>query len=349
MIQLRIISFLGIFLVLSYNTYSQETIQVDPEITQQFASPLIEGISGSMNSGWFQRAPKSQFLGFEMELTFIGMGTFLDSDQKSFNSNSRVKFPESTIDKMVEGMDSRIKGLVKDSLMNSTFQVNISGPTAIGSSAESVQINYPGDTISVNYMGEERKVIVPGVNVDSKVKGINMPVAPMGTLQLSLGTLAGTKLSLRFTPPVFLGKEIGSITNYGIGIHHNLMVWFTKKPAIDISMAFYMQKLSIGEVFKSTSIQYGLFVSKTLGGSSINVTPFSGLTLEKNNSNIRYNYNYTDNYGNSGELQIAMDLNSGSLFRFRTGASLKLSVVNLTLTYGYSSHHSLSAGFGLIF
>lgn len=349
MVQLKIISFLAIFLIMTCEIRSQETIQVEPEVTLQYASPLIEGISGSMNSGWFQRAPKTQFLGFEMELSFIGMGTFLNSDQRTFQSSSNVRFPESTIDRMVEGMDNGIKSLVKDSLMKSTFLVNISGPTAIGSSTETVQINYPGDTIRVSYQGQERTVVIPAVNLDSKVKGINMPVAPMGTLQLSVGTLAGTKLSLRFTPPVYLGKEVGSITNYGIGLQHNLMVWFTKKPAVDLSLAFYFQKLNIGDVFKSTSIQYGIFASKTFGGSSINITPFTGLTLEENSSNIRYRYNYTDNFGNSGELQIATDLNSGSLFRIRTGASLKLYVVNLTLTYGYSKHHNLSAGFGLIF
>jgi len=349
MSKLKFISVLAISIALSVNIVSQEQIQVDPKITMDYASPLIEGISGSMNSGWFQRAPKSTFLGFEMELGLVGMGTFLNSDQRTFNSNTNIKFPESTIDRMVADLDGEIQGIVKDSLMRTSFLVNISGPTAIGSNTESVQINYPGDTLVINYQGQQRTVIIPSINLDSKMRGINLPVTPMGTLQLSIGTLAGTKLSLRFTPPIYLGGEVGSLTNYGIGIMHNPMVWFTKKPVVDISLAFFMQKLNVGDVFSSTSVQYGIFASKTFGGSSINITPFTGLTMEQNSSNIQYEYNYTDNYGNTGKMDLGLDVISASALRFRTGVSIKLTVVNLNLTYGFAKHHSLSAGFGFIF
>jgi hypothetical protein len=346
---LRYISASFIFLFFYFTSYGQETIQIDANTGKEYVSPLIEGISGSMNSGWFHQAPKPVFKGFEIEFGIVGMGTFLNDEQRTFSSYSNVKFPESTIDKMVEGVDSRYREMVKDSLMQTSFLVNISGPTAIGSSTENVQLNYAGDTIIVNYQGQQRTVIIPGVNIDSKVSGINMPVTPLGTFQLSLGTLAGTKLSLRFTPPINLGSEIGSVTNYGIGIQHNAMVWFTSKPVIDVSLAFFMQKLSVGDRFKSTSLQYGIFASKTFGKSSVSITPFMGISLEENRSSVRYTYDYTDNYGNAGKMNFAIDMNPGPSFRFRTGGTLKLSSVNFNLTYGYSNHHSLSAGFGFIF
>jgi hypothetical protein len=342
---------IALVLLNSFLVFSQSPVEnLDPLIFESYASPFIEGTTSNLNSGWVQRAPKPKMLGFDMELSIIGMGTMFKEHHKSFNSNAEVKLTDKTIDKMLENIDPSYRQIVKDSLEGRLFSVNVWGPTVIGSTDQTVKLHYPGDTITINYNGVMKQVVLDPVQEDSRISGINYPVIPLGAIQLTLGTLAGTKLSFRLIPPINLGGQYGKVFYYGGGIQHNPLVWFKpKKPFMDMSLAFFAQKLKVGDVFSSYGIQTGIFFSKTLGSKKINITPYTGISYEYNRTKINYHYNYTDTDGSSGELDFNVDVRSNYNLRFRAGIAVQLTIISLSFDYSYSKYHSLSGGFGFIF
>jgi hypothetical protein len=340
-----------LILINSVILFSQSPVEnLDPAILESYASPLIEGTTSNLNSGWVQRAPRPVMLGFDMEFSIVGMGTMFNDNDNSFNTNSNVKLSRSSIDKILENIDPGYRQIVRDSLTDRLFNVNVSGPTIIGSKSQTVKMYYPGDTVMINYNGVMKQVVIGPVEENSQISGINFPVIPLAALQFTLGTLAGTKLSLRLIPPINLGGQYGKVFYFGGGIQHNPMVWFhPKKPFMDMSLAFFAQKLNVGDVFSSYGMQTGLFFSKTIGSKSINITPYTGISYEYNRTKINYKYNYTSSDGTSGLLEFSADVRSDYNLRFRAGLALQLSIISLSVGYGYSKYHSLSGGFGFIF
>ncbi len=348
---LRLICIITALICMNSVLLSQSKIEnLDPAILESYASPFIEGTTSNLNSGWVQRAPKPIMKGFDMEISIIGMGTMFKDYDRTFSTNADVKLTSKTIDRILESIDPSYREIVKDSLIGRLFSVNVWGPTIIGSSEQTVKLRYPGDTIMINYNGAMKNIILDPVQEDSKISGINFPVIPLAALQLTIGTLAGTKLSFRLIPPINLGAQYGKVFYFGAGIQHNPMVWFhPKKPIIDMSFGFFAQKLNVGDVFSSYGIQTGLFFSKTIGSKNINITPYTGISYEYNRTKINYRYNYTDSYGESGTLDFNADVESNYNLRYRAGLALQLSIINLSIGYSFSKYHSLSGGFGFIF
>lgn len=331
--------------------FSQSPIEsLDPAIFESYASPFIDGTTSNLNSGWIARAPKPKMLGFDMELSVVAMGTIFNDNHRAFNRKADVKLSSSTIDKILENIDPGYRDIVRDSLNGKMFSVNIFGPTIIGASDQTIVVQYPGDTITINYNGVVKQIIIDPMQEDSKISGINFPIIPLAALQMTLGTIAGTKLSFRLIPPINLGGKYGKVSYYGAGLQHNPMVWFNpKKPFVDMSLSFFAQKMSIGDVFSSYGVQTGIYFSKTIGSKFINITPYTGISYEYNRTKINYNYNYTSSDGSSGVLEFKLDVKSNNNFRYRAGLAFQLSVISLNIGYTYSEYHSLSGGFGFIF
>ncbi len=327
-----------------------QAVNLDLSIFQNYAAPFIEGTASNVNSGWLQRAPKPKMLGFDVEFFVLGMSTVFKDHNNYFNSSANVKLNEKTIDRMLENVDPNYRQIVKDSLSGRIFSVNVWGPTVIGPEEQTIKLLYPGDSITINYNGELKRVALSSVQENSQISGINFPIVPLAAFQITLGTVAGTKFSFRLIPPINLGSRFGKVFYYGGGLQHNPLVWFKpKKPFLDMSVAFFAQRLKVGNVFSSYGIQTGLFFSKTIGSKTFNITPYTGFSYENNWTKIDYQYSYTDSEGNSGELNINVDINSTHNWRYRAGLAFQVFVFSLSFDYSYSKYHSLSGGFGLIF
>lgn len=348
---LRFISIITALILLYYSLYSQSPVEnLDPAIFESYASPFIEGTTSNLNSGWVQRAPKAKMLGFDLEFSVVGMGTLFKDYHKYFTSSADVKLTENTIDRLLENIDANYRSIVKDSLQGKFFNVNIWGPTVIGPNDQTVKLYYPGDTIQINYNGTIKNVVLGAIQEDSKISGINFPVIPLAAFQLNVGTLAGTKFSFRLVLPINMGNKYGKVFYYGAGLQHNPLVWFNpKKTFMDMSLAFFAQKIKVGDVFSSYGLQTGIFFSKTIGSKKINLTPYTGISYEYNRTKIDYDYEYTDSDGHTGILNLNVDVISNYNLRFRAGLALQLTVLSFSFDYSYSKYHSLSGGFGFIF
>ena len=57
---------------------------------KSYAGPLPEGFCTNMNSGWFNKAPEDEILGFDLELSLVGMGTKFEESDKTFEINNPV-------------------------------------------------------------------------------------------------------------------------------------------------------------------------------------------------------------------------------------------------------------------
>lgn len=347
----RFICIISALLIISVNLLSQTPAEnIDPAVFETYASPFIEGTTSNLNSGWVTRTPKAKFLDFDLEFTVVGMGTMFKDYHKYFNSTADVKLTDNTIERLLENVDANYKNIVRDSLKGKLFGVNIWGPTVIGPNDQTIKLYYPGDTIQVNFNGTIKNVVLSPVQEDSKISGINFPVIPLAAFQLTLGTIAGSKFTFRLVPPINMGSKYGKVFYYGAGFQHNPLVWFKPKHTfMDMSLAFFAQKIKVGDVFSSYGIQTGIFFSKTIGSKKVNVTPYTGVSYEYNRTKINYDYQYTDTDGSTGNLDFSVDIRSNYNLRFRGGLAVQLAVLNFSFDYSYSKYHSLSGGFGFIF
>jgi hypothetical protein len=175
------------------------------------------------------------------------------------------------------------------------WDVNIHGPTIIGSNSEEIQITLPAQDITYfdpisgtnkQYNLEEDKKISLGVT------GLleNYPIFPMASPQLTVGTLYGTTTSLRFLPFSYIDKELGKFSYFGWGIQHNPKVWFDTDIATNFTFSFTTQSISIGSVIKSTASSAGIHISQTYGFNYLNFTPYAGFLIESSNTRVKYDF-----------------------------------------------------------
>jgi hypothetical protein len=171
---------------------------------------------------------------------------------------------------------------------------------------------------------------------------------PLTTPQLSIGTLFGTSVELRYLPSVQLKSDLGKFKYFGIGIQHNPSVWFDNPLPVDISVGFYTETLDVGSEFSSKGTVFGLNVGKTFGPAALSITPYAGFELES--STITVNYNQTfDTQTGSETVNISFDESGENTSRFTLGASVRLSIINLNVDYSFAKFNTLSAGLGFIF
>jgi uncharacterized protein DUF6588 len=340
-------SVISVFIASSFSFAQQDIEKLSEDAAKEYVSPLINAIGSNLNSGWITKAPFLKMHGLDIDFELVGIGTFTDNSPKNFAITGNVMLQESYADRMVANLPPGIREVARDSLMRQLVPVNVSGPTISGSGE--IQFTYAGSTMDIIYNNQAYTVHIDSVTETTSVKGLDMGIVPLAAVQLSIGTLAGTKISLRYLPPVNFNSSIGKITSYGFAIQHNPLVWFKKEMPFDLALSYSFNKMSIGDMFKSTASQFGIMAGKTFGADLVSFTPYIALSLESASTDVNYNYSYTDSDGNSYTQRISFTSESANNLRFRLGGALRLSVVTLHADYNFARHNSVSAGLGFSF
>lgn len=344
------LSFLLISAVNAQNL--QETLQsLSKDAASAYVNPIVSGFGANLNTGWMHRVPRAKFFGIDLEFGVVAMATMFGDENKTFSANGNFRFDRNQAEQLIP---STYTGSLRTAMINEIvsrdFSVEIAGPTIVGKKDDSVTVTFPGQNISVT--GYPGSYPIPTKVIGTPVKGFldGAPALPLVLPQVSVGTVYGTSLALRYLPAVPLG-DLGEFKYFGIGAMHNPGIWFPNPLPVDVAVGFFTQTMDVGEVFSAKSTSFGLYASRSFGFSLLNLTPYAGFGFESSNITIKYTQKLelAAIPGQITEFPIQFDLEGKNKSRFILGASLKLLAINLNVDYNMSEYNTISGGLGIIF
>lgn len=330
----------GIFAQSINETFSN----LSSDAVLKYSEPVIDAFGTSMNSGWFTGLPASSN-GIHAKLRMVGVGSFFTDDLRRFNYTGELRLTSDQVDEILiaSGYDpNNIQNYesIKNEILSREWEVNFNGPTITGDINDYLMVEFPGTTVQ-------------GLSIDTytleltDVKGYlnNIDLLPSPALQLDLGVVAGTGVSFRYFRGINL-QDLGIVDIWGAGIIHNFNYWFSEKLPVEIGFGYYFQSFRVGDIFQNTASQYGLFISKRLGGR-ISIEPYAGLTYETSRSEIDYKYQFDSPVGPQ-ELQINIDYSGDSSANLMLGTSINLSIflINFDYKFGGTNTGTVGVGFG---
>jgi hypothetical protein len=335
--------------VYAQNSLNQTVSNLSGDAANAYLGPAVSGFGADINSNWFHEIVQPKALSLDIELSFVGMGTFFNNNNKTFSSTGQFRFDLSQATALTAGVGKAYQQGVINEIIDQSFQVGISGPTIVGSKNQNVNITFPGYTFTYN----NAKVIIPQQTIALSVDGYlnNLSILPVAVPQLSVGTLLGTSLTLRYLPNTKLNSNLDNINYFGVGIQHNPALWLGIPMPVDLSIGLVGQSLNVGSILKATGESASLNVGKTFGFDIFSVAPYASIAVQK--STIKVNYSVTYNsYINSNYTyetdNISFNENGANTVSFTLGTNLRLGPVNLNVDYSFSQFNTLSAGLGFI-
>ncbi len=316
-----------------------------------YVKPVISAFGSNLNSGWVSSLPSATILGFHFDLKVVAMGSFFSDDTKKFLTSGQFYFDNNQIDAILNSSGyadgTPQYNAIYSAMQNRAFDVNFSGPTIIGKKSDFLKINFPGQTITAS--GQSYTVSSKDIDV-TQVKGFldELPALPTATAQLTVGTVFGTNVSVRYTPDIDI-QDLGKFSYFGAGFVHNFGVWFPNPLPIDLAVGFFTQKLKVGSIFESKATQYGIYAAKTFG-FIISITPYVGLTTETSKTTVAYDYssNQTLN-GVPVKAHVSVDMDGENTSSAVVGFNLHLGIININADYKFAKTKTVSAGVSLGF
>lgn len=326
------------------------------DAAEKYVHPVASGFGSNLNTGWFHRAPKASKFGFNVEFGLVAMGTRFNNKDKSFTSNNNLILSESDAgfiaetfvnnDPTLSQLDStlRIQAIssITAQLVGQQMTLIIEGATVIGKKRDKIRVTY-GSPTSVTYNN-----VTYNLQNRTDTTGVggllNTPVIPMFAPQVTIGTIMGTQLTLRYLPPVKIDKKVGSIKYVGFGIQHNPQVWFGKVLPLDMAVAYYHQSLKQGKLFEATANAYGLTASKQIGFRLLNITPYAGFLVESSEMNVSYDYIYLDAGGAETAAHISFKEKGANTSRITVGTNIRFLLVNVNADYSFAKNPAYSVG-----
>jgi len=193
-----------------------DIIKVSPgdatKLVQAYGDPLFKGFGVGMNSGWANTAKTKKLLHFELRIT--ASGAFTPASDKSFDV------------------------------------------TKIGLS-DAVGPKDPNQTIAPT-IGGERSNDGPVMNIydehHNKVDEFTLPpgklpVIPSPQVQLTLGLVQNTDITVRAIPKINFGSDVGSVSMIGFGLKHDLTQYMfgpaKKLVPFDLSVLLAYSRLNL--------------------------------------------------------------------------------------------------------
>jgi hypothetical protein len=324
-----------------------------------YVQPIVSGFGADLNSGWMYRAPQATVFGFDFDFGIVAMGAFMPDDAKKFSRSGSVALDKTTIDVMTNGLSTT--GGFRDSVRNAMYGlsigVSISGPTLVGSKTDSVKISYTGNPVTVRYTYGGNTVdstfnFTPATQATPVVGFLeDLPLLPLLAPQLSIGTVYGTKIAIRYLPDIEIDKDLGKFSYFGFGIQHNPFMWIpVPDPPLDVSIGYFTQTLKVGTIFEANASMFGVQASKTFGPGAINITPYAGFGFESSSMKISYSFERDDpfNPGTKVKTPISFELDGENSSRLTFGLSLKLAILKINADYNIAKFNTFSAGLGII-
>jgi hypothetical protein len=308
------------------------------KLTQAYLSPLFKGIGMGLNSGWYQSA-KAKNLG-KFDIKFMATTALVPSEDRMF--------------------DVRNIGLSSQTQL-APNQNDYNSPTAFGSGKRGPKMDLKDKD---------------GTKIGSFTlpNGSGLNIVPTPQLQLTVGVIKNTDISIRYTPKIG-NNSYGRFSVLGFGAKHELTSLIFpgkvgKLVPIDIALAFSYSQVKFERLIaiadqldesksgknlnqrvegKFSGISADVIVSKKLAA----FTPFVSLS---------YNTSKTD-IGVKGDFIVANPLTPAQPYstitnpvslqqtdlaalRGNIGFQIQLAFFRLYSTYSISKYQAVTAGIG---
>lgn len=331
--------------------------QLTEAAAREYLKPVGNGFGANLNTGWVTRSPKAELYGLDIQIGIVVMGAFMPSDSKSFSVTGNVQFTASQAEEIINSVDwaqynmtpeeeQNAQNNLRVLLLQNVFPAQIAGPTVIGSKKDQVRIILQPSQYS--YQGQQ--IYIPQTEFSTNVKGVleDYSILPFAAPQLTVGTLFGTQLTLRWVPNVTFDPSVGKVNYFGFGIQHNPLVWFMTPLPVDLSLGFFWQHLTSGDYLESTATEFGIYASKTFGPTYTNVTPYIGVSYQNSTSTVSYDLISTTNFGTTSN-RISFDMEGENSSKFLIGLAFRLGVLNLNIDYNIAKFSTLGGGISFLF
>jgi hypothetical protein len=162
--------------------------------------------------------------------------------------------------------------------------------------------------------------------------GMNIKRLPLGVPQLTVGSIFGTEVSVRWAQYKF-GEEIGKLSLTGFGIRHSLSQYIPLMP-LDLAVGAFMQDFKVGDIVTANTVLIGVQGGYSLGMLAV----YGGVGYEKARLKIKYE---------SGNTDISFDLKAKNKVRMTVGAALNLIGVHIHADYNIATQNVLVLGAGI--
>lgn len=172
------------------------------KLVNAYSVPLFKGFGNSLNGGWTNTAKTQHFLGFSLRIS--ATASIIPAKDKTFDINSL--------------------GLANIKPTNSNQTI---APTFGGDKNLSTGITYTDKGTGATY-----NTTLP--------KGVTQYV-PAPQIQLTVGLIKHTDLSVRFIPTVKITDDVGKVGMFGFGLKHDIIQDFAikgKEYPFDLAIAF---------------------------------------------------------------------------------------------------------------
>jgi hypothetical protein len=312
-----------------------------------YVAPIISAFGSNLNSGWVSSVPSASKVGFHLDIKIAAMGSFFSDENKIFNTSGKFLFISSQVDQILSSSNittsNPMYSTLKTELLKTEFDVNFSGPTIVGSKNQFLKINFTGKKVTVQ---NQEFTLSPKNFEVAEVKGFldELPALPTAAPQITVGTVMGTNVSVRYLPDVDI-QDLGKFTFFGIGAIHNPGVWLANPLPVEIGVGYFTQKMKVGDIFESTANQFGLYVSKTFG-VVISITPYAGMVSENSKTTVSYDYQLDSSIPKS---KLKFELEGENTTGFVVGFNLHLAAININADYKIAKTKTASAGISLGF
>jgi hypothetical protein len=335
--------------LVSAQTMEETISKLGAAAGKAYVAPIVSGFGSNLNAGWYHKAPAPKKFGFHIEAGVIAMGTILSGGDKNFSVAGAFRLDSAKAQGVVDGMPGNTPQSIKDSvyvaILREDQTVQFTGETVIGPGDEGMQIEFLATNITVGRAGNTDTTIAVPAYTDSipEVVGVlgdfaDIPL-PLFAPQITIGTVYGTNLTLRWLPEIETNEDIGTIKFFGFGIQHNPGVWLGSQLPVDLSVGFFTQTLEVGTLFKASSSALGLNVSKTFGWRFLNVTPYGGMQFEKSSFDFAYDLDV-----DGTAVPIDFTVEGENKYRATAGVSLRLLAININGDFNYAKYPSYSMG-----
>lgn len=328
-----------------------ETLEsLSGQAAKSYVGPVVSTLGSNLNGGWFHKAPKSKLLGIDFELGIVAMMTSFNDEDEDFSTKGYFQFTQQQAEEIVANdpdIPDMIEDQVVDAIVAQEFEVQINGPTIVGSANDEIEIVFPQQDVEY---AENLSQPVAEYTVKTGVSGLidDLEALPMFAPQLSIGTVYGTCLTLRALPP-FEIEDLGEVTYFGGGIQHNIKAWLPAPLPLDISLSAFFQTLKLGEYVEANGMTAGFNVSKSFGTKMLSVTPYAGVMLEKYTMDFSYEYEIAENQVGVDPVNIDFSVEGENSYRMTVGASFKLGFSHLNVDYNIGEYNSITAGLAFAF
>jgi hypothetical protein len=319
----------------------QTLAKITGDASKAYVAPISSAFGANLNSGWVHSAPKATKFSFDLEVGFVAMATLFGSSNQTFASSGSFRFNSAQAEQLIPpNITGSTRTSIKNEILSRDFTVSISGPTIVGKKTDSIKVKFPGAVIQGQTLGA-KELVLPVTGYLEE-----LPALPLVVPQVSLGTVFGTQVSLRYLPEFEVSPDLGKFKYTGFGIQHNPTMWLPFSLPVNVSVGYFTQSLEVGKIFKTSASMFGVFASKRFGPGALNIEPYAGFTLESSSIDVEYDVTYDTPTGPS-PAKIKYSLEGENSTRVTIGATLKLLLVGLSVDYSIAKYNTVSASLNI--